>query len=298
MVLGACTTPPTADAPTPRTEVPASKPAVAKLPAQQPVKPAPPATPQVVLTPQEAQKAISAAIDYLETGQEELADAELQKVAQSDPGNRLAQSLLKQIHEDPVTLYGASSFAYRVPAGESLSRVAQRFMSDALQFYGLARYNNIKVPRALGEGQMLRVPGRAPAASAAMAPSPAPRELSSSVPPVSVAPMSAAPPPMPAAAPTPSPQPAPTPVAVAAPTPEPPPPAVESGSTRSARMVKEKAEAVTRHTRSARAAFAKQDLQGALLGWDAVLAVEPDNRTALLERQKVLSLMEKFGKMK
>ena len=61
---------------------------------------------------------------------------------------------------------------------------------------------------------------------------------------------------------------------------------------------KQKADAIARNTRSARAAFAKQDLDGALRNWDAVLAIDPENRTAIIERQKILALKEKLGKVK
>lgn len=277
--LVACATPPNTDASSQPTQGAYPKPAPTKPVVPAANQPAPPAPPPVVLTSQEVQKAVTASIEYLEAGQEDLADAELQKVVQSDPGNRLAQSLLRQIHEDPVAMFGAASFAYRVPAGESLSRIAQRFLNDPLLFYGLARYNNIKVPRTLGEGHVLRVPGRAPAAAQAPAPREAPGVPVAAPPP---------PPPPPAVAAAP---PVAAPVAEAE-------PATESPGAKNARLAKQKSEAVARHTRSARAAFAKQDLQGALLGWDAVLAIEPDNRTALLERQRVLSLMEKLGKVK
>lgn len=295
--LVACATPPNADAPAQPVGSTSSKPAPMKPAPPVAAKPVAPAPAPVTLTPQEAQRAVLASIEYLEAGQEELADAELQKVVQSEPGNRLAQSLLKQIHEDPFALFGEKSFAYRVPAGESLSRIAQRFLNDPLQFYGLARYNNIKVPRTLGEGQMLRIPGRAPTAGA----TPAPPLRENPVAATGSGPSSHPAPPSPPPVTT---TPAPTPIAPPDAAPAAPsavvevPPAAEPAAARNARMAKQKAEAVTRHTRSARAAFAKQDLQGALLGWDAVLAIEPDNRTALLERQKVLSLMEKLGKVK
>ncbi len=252
-----------------------------------------------MLTPQEVQKAIGASIEYLQAGQEAQAESELQKVMQTEPNNRLATNLLKQIHEDPITALGAVSFAYRVPAGESLSRIAQRFLNDPLLFYILARYNNIKVPRTLAAGEMLRVPGKAPPMPVRETPVAATGSANSPSPPSA----------QPAGSPAPPPAPTPSPATgsvsgMAAATPQDAAPAVdaapaaESSAAKSARFAKQKSDTVARHMRSARAAFAKQDLQGALIGWDAVLAVEPDNRTALLERQRVLSLQEKLGKVK
>jgi hypothetical protein len=78
------------------------------------------------------------------------------------PANRLAQSLLKQIQTDPQTLLGREHFNYRVEPGESLSRIAGRFLKDVHLFYALARYNDIKVPRQLQGGQMIKVPGKQP----------------------------------------------------------------------------------------------------------------------------------------
>jgi CBS-domain-containing membrane protein len=65
-----------------------------------------------------------------------------------------------------------------------------------------------------------------------------------------------------------------------------------------ARNAKNRADDIARHSRAARTAFAKQDLEGAIKAWDAVLEIEPDNRTALLEKQKVLGLKEKLGKVR
>ncbi len=224
------------------------------------------------MTAQEVQRAMSAALDHLQAGQEDQAEAELTRILQSEPNNRLATSLLRQIKDDPVTSLGRESFAYRVQPGESLSRIAQRFLNDLHLFYILARYNNIKVPRNLAGGQMIRVPGKAPAAGAASS-SPAPAAAAPAAPSV--------PPPAPAAT-----------------TATPPAPAAETDAAAASRLARQRSEAVARHSRAARAAFAKQDLDAAIKSWDAVLEIDPDNRTAQLERQKVVGLKEKLGKVK
>jgi tetratricopeptide (TPR) repeat protein len=118
----------------------------------------------------------------LEVGNEEQALNEIQRALQADPANRLAQSLLKQIQTDPQTLLGREYFSYRVESGESLSRIAGRFLKDVHLFYALARYNDIKVPRQLQGGQVIKVPGKqpppppppAPASPPPPAPAPAP----------------------------------------------------------------------------------------------------------------------------
>ena len=232
-----------------------------------------PAAPVVALTPQEVQRSMSTVLDHLQAGQEDQAEAELTRILQSDPNNRLAASLMRQIKDDPVASLGRESFAYRVQPGESLSRIAQRFMNDLHLFYILARYNNIKVPRNLAGGQTIRVPGKAPPASSQPT-TPAP------------APVTVAPPP------------APPPSAQAAPAVTPASAAANAEAAAASRAARQRSEAVARHSRAARAAFAKQDLDAAIKSWDAVLEVDPENRTAQLERQKVLGLKEKLGKVK
>ena len=234
--------------------------------------PEPPPALAAPMSPQAVQKAVGTAIELLEAGNEDQAAAELARVLQFDPNHRLAQSLMRQIREDPMAMLGRESFSYRVQPGESLSRIAQRFLNDVHLFYVLARYNDIKVPRQLGGGQTIRVPGKAPPPSAS-APAPA-------LPPRVAAPPTPAPVPVPSPAPAPAPAPAP----------------VEAPAT--APDAKAKADAVNRHTRAARSAFAKQDLNGAIRSWDAVLDLDPDNRTAQLERQKAVDLKEKLIKVK
>jgi hypothetical protein len=216
-------------------------------------------------------KTVSSAIELLEGGNEDQAAIELQRVLQAEPGHRLAQSLLRQIKDDPVAMLGRESFSYRVQPGESLSKIAGRFLNDVHQFYVLARYNDIKVPRQLAGGQLIRVPGKAPPPGPAPTPAPAPAPV-----------------------PVPVPAPATAPVVTAPPRPAP----SSDASTDAAMQAQRQREAITRHTRAARSAFAKQDLNGAIRAWDSVLELDPNNRTAQLERQKAIDLKEKLTKVK
>lgn len=205
--------------------------------------------------------------NLLDQGQEEAAVAELQKILSSDRTNKVASSLMRQIRDDPLELYGRESFAYRVQQGDTLATIAQRYLADRDQFYGLARYNAIKVPRQLPYGQTLRIPGkqRAPTGpTAAAAPPPPP------------------PPPAPPAEP---PQAAPSP---------PPPQALPDPAT----VEREKKSAIDRAIRQARAAMARQDVCGAIAGWDEVLKIDPTHRTAALERDKALELKKRLPSSK
>ena len=283
--LVGCAVPPARDGSSPAGATPAAsdKGSPAATPAPEPA-PTPEPVP-AALSPQEAQRTLAGALDLLQGGQEDAAEAELRRLLQSDPNNRLAQSLLRQIKEDPFALLGRESFAYRVQPGESLSRIAQRFLGDVHMFYALARYNNIKVPKTLSGGQSIRVPGKAPPPGAAAAsPAPASTPPNATLPAGAPAAGTVATPP--AAAPLP---PKAEPVSA---------PAPETAEAAAARVKRETQAKVTRLTREARAAYAKQDLDGALRNWDAVLEIDPDNRIAPLERQKVLDLKEKLRKVK
>jgi len=266
VACGSTKPPPVAPVPRPaETQTPQPQPAP-QLPDTQPGEAAPPGVPP--LSGVALQRAFPSAVELLEQGQEEQAEQLLRQLLQAEPNHRQAASLLRQIREDPATLMGREgSFTYRVQPGETLSRIAQRLLGDTYLFYALARYNGIKVPRQLAGGQTIRVPGKAPPAAAPPAPAPAPAPAPS--------------PPAPQPAPPPPPPPAPPP---------PPDPAEVAA--------REKAAAITRHTRAARAAMAKQDLDGAIAAWDKVLQLDPENRTAQLERQKAVDLKERLKKVR
>lgn len=180
--LAACTTAPGVSQPVP---APVPQPAAsASAPAPAPVSaPAPPAVdPSLPVSPaaaQQAQRQAVVAIELLEVGSEDQALVEIEKALHSDPANKLAQSLLRQVQTDPQVLLGHEYFNYRVEPGESLSRIAGRFLKDIHLFYALARYNDIRIPRQLQGGQMIKVPGKQPPAPPpppppAPAPAPAP----------------------------------------------------------------------------------------------------------------------------
>ncbi len=128
--------------------------------------PSQPAAPAAVVperdsTPQAtATRLALASIDLLEAGNDEQAAQELKRALSLDPANKLAQSLSRQMTEDPVARFGREWFPYVVKPGDTMSRIAGRFLGDITLFHALARYNGIKVPKLVAEGQTVRVPGK------------------------------------------------------------------------------------------------------------------------------------------
>ncbi len=140
------------------------------VPPPPPPPPAPPPAPPP-LTDIELKQTLESVRNQLDQGQEEAALESLRRILQSDANHRLANNFMKQIKDEPVSLYGAESTPYRVSVGDTLATIAMRAFKDRDQFYGLARYNGIKVPRHVQVGQMIKVPGKGvpPAAPPAVA---------------------------------------------------------------------------------------------------------------------------------
>ena len=262
VALAACTTPPGGEprpAPTPTTAPAGTAPPPAAEPA-----PAPEAPPAGPVSAQQGQRLALSAVEMLELGHEDQALAEIQRALQADPNNRLAQSLLRQIQTDPQTLLGREHFSYRVQPGESLSRIAGRFLNDIHLFYALARYNDIRVPRQLQGGQLIKVPGKAPPPAAATPPAPAP-----------VAPPSPAPAPAPVAAPAPVPAPVAPPPASAPAARAPAPPSAET--------------LIAQDYRRGLALMAQQKPAEAIDAFDQVLERDPNHANAKLKRAQALT---------
>ena len=211
------------------------------------------------LSAQEIKTAIErTVVELLEQGQEGQAMDLLERVLKQEPAHKLAANLMRQIRDEPAALYGRAFFEYRVQPGESLSRIAGRYLGDIYQFYGLARYNGIKAPRQLAGGQTIRVPGKAPLAAA----------------PPAVAPMQ----PVVRA----------VPVVFAATAADPEVDAAQANA--------ERKEAIVRLSRIARAAFAKKEYDSAILAWDRVLGMDPKNGAAKLERRRALETIERASR--
>jgi outer membrane biosynthesis protein TonB len=242
--------PPPAQAPSPPSPPPPPPPTA---------PPPPPAPPP--LSASEVPGALRAAQSLLQDGDTEAAQDLVLRVLAAEPGNPQAASYLRQIEGDPVAILGRESYAYTVRPGESLSSIARDRLRDTNLFFVLARYNNIRVPRQLSAGQVIRVPGRAPAVAPPRDPAP--------------------PPPTPTPAPAPVPTPPP-------PAPEPPPPPPPSAD--------DKLRRINDLMRQARGAFARQDLCGSIQLYDRVLELDASHAQARSERQRSVDLNERLRK--
>lgn len=302
LLAAGCATPP----PAPVAPAPVAPPPVVVAEAP---KPAAPAAPE--LTPAQAkaqaQRLAIETIDLLQNGDEAGARAKLEQAQALDASNDLARKLMDQIKADPQKELGAASFRYTVQRDDSMSKLAQQYLGDRFRFYILARYNDIQNPSRLAAGQVIKIPGKAPPAGAAVA----------------------------AAAPR-----APAPAAVAA---EAPDETIKLASVdnatprnassalmqqgldmqragnvegayeafrdaaqrdpgnRDAVLQRDAArtQLARRYERDATQAFQRQNLDEAIAKWDKVLALEPGNQKAKLERERAIDLRkrmsDKFG---
>ena len=313
-VLGACDTPPPAPPvrePAPSVPSEAVVPAAAPASAPAAVIVAPP-VPVLPAAQQQAQKLALATADLLESGNEEQARTELKRALGLDPQNKLAQNLTRQMAADPVTALGREFFAYTMRPSDTLSRIAGRFLGDVYAFYILARYNDIKVPKQVSSGQVIRIPGKAPPPGSVAANPPSPAEPAPRAPP----------PPSPARLPS-----VPAPAAASAATPQPPELTPGERAMRNAASAERaadlprarieylkaasfnqpgaaaKAEQLrtqlsSRYSLNARSALARQDLDGAIVNWQRVLDLDPENPTARLELERARGLKDKLSKVK
>ncbi len=115
----------------------------------------PPALTAVNTTPPERQHYI---LELLGAGKRDQARVEAQKLAQDQPTNAEATTLLNEIDADPQVLLGAQNKPYTIQPGETLATLADRFLGDSNLFYALARYNNIDVPNDAAPGQTILIP--------------------------------------------------------------------------------------------------------------------------------------------
>lgn len=246
-----------------------AKPPAPDAPAPEPVAP-PPETRAELPAPGSAaaraaaQQHLKLAAEQLNEGNEERAREEIARVLEVDPTNRTALCYQRGVSADPIAALGRESSAYTVRAGDTLGSLAARSLGDACDFYLLARYNQMRAPRQLQAGQVIRLPGKL----ALQDPRPAP-----------VSP------------------PAPSPEAPRTPSSEAPVnPAFTSGAS-SLRSAEQRA-AVDSYTREAQAAMRRQDLAGAIRAWDKVLELSPGNELARAKREEAIELQRRLRDVK
>ena len=247
----------------------------------------------VILSPAEVQATVVAARNHLDAGEEDAAEADLKRVLQSDSNKndgsyKLAQSLWRQIKEDPAATLGAGSrdsFAYKVQAGDSLSSIAGRFLCDVHLFYALARFNKIEVPKSLAAGREIRLPRVIPPCRAG---DPGPPKVKDDTAAATAAATR---------------QKAAEDAAAAAARQKADEAAVlaarqKAEAAAAARAAKQRNDDIVRYTKLATVAYARQDLAGAISWWEKVLAIDPENRNAQLQRQKAITLKDKLKDVK
>ena len=102
----------------------------------------------------------------MQNGDEASARRTLEQVQTIEPNNDLARKLMDQIKADPQKELGAVFFRYTVQRDDSLSKLAQQYMGDRFRFHILAKYNDIANPSRLAAGQVIKIRGARPPAAA------------------------------------------------------------------------------------------------------------------------------------
>lgn len=108
-------------------------------------------------------KAIPMALQMLELGQGQAALELLSRLQVEYGEHATASWLIQQILEDPINLLGRDHVDYTVQRGDSMAQISRKQLGHELWFYLLARYNDIKVPRNLAVGAVLKIPRQPPA---------------------------------------------------------------------------------------------------------------------------------------
>lgn len=286
---------------------PPTAPAAAPAPEAAP-PPAAPAAPELspAQAKAQAQKLALEAVDRLQNGDEAAARQLLSQAQGLDPSNDIARKMTEQISADAQKELGTVFFRYTVQRDDSLSKLAQSYLGDRFRFYILAKYNDMANPSRLATGQVIKIPGKAqpapPPTAAPARPPGAPAEAAEAAP--SAPPVA---------------EPATPPMnALAA--------LLQKGrqlqasgdlqgaygafsdavalspGNRDAVLQRDAAKAalIRSYDREATQAFQRQNLDLAITKWDQLLALDPANQKAKLERERAMELKkrmsEKFGK--
>lgn len=226
-----------------------------------PAKPAVPEgpAPGSPMAKAQSQQLVRQAAESLNEGNEDKARGEIAEALRLDPESKLGLCLNRGVSADPVETLGRPFTKYTVRSSETLGRIAQRALGESCDFYLLARYNGIRVPKQLAGGQVIRIPGKVPLAGPESSAKAAPDPLTAPVEPTAAVD---------------------------------PAPAKPYVSPQDLRVQ------IDRHHRDAQAAFRRQDLTTAIREWDQVLALDPANDLARARRQEALELDRRIKQVK
>lgn len=108
--------------------------------------------------PESARSRVRTATKLLHAGKPKVARRELILALCQEPNHSTAKDLLRQTDAPIEELEGLKTIEYTVQSGDSLSRIAEKFMNDSLQFYVLARINGITEPGMLTAGRTIKIP--------------------------------------------------------------------------------------------------------------------------------------------
>lgn len=98
------------------------------------------------------------ALEQLEEGNEDVARVELVAYLNASPSSKTARSLLRQIDTPTEDYFPTASREITLEAGQSLSTIAKTYLGSAVEFYALAKYNDIARPKRMIPGQVVAVP--------------------------------------------------------------------------------------------------------------------------------------------
>lgn len=96
--------------------------------------------------------------ELIQPGHYAEAEKSLRRYLAQHPGDRAAQSMLRQLTADPQEMLGHQRRIYVVRSGDSYSRLAARYIGDADLFLILARYNGSTHPSVLRVGEKVYLP--------------------------------------------------------------------------------------------------------------------------------------------
>jgi hypothetical protein len=118
-----------------------------------PASPMPEATPGL-----SAAERLQLAKDLLRNGEAERASVELKAYPAKAPDSKIAFFLLSQIETPIENLFPSDSFTVKVGKNQTLSSLAKTYLGNELSFYGLARFNQIRSPADVKEGDAISIP--------------------------------------------------------------------------------------------------------------------------------------------